>query len=875
MVTKLDRAIAIGVVVCRVALPQAERPAGFVSAASEAGKIAFAGTHTKLTAHPGLFLFPGDTLSGPPGSVEFFYCPSVPDAPKLQYRLEGTVTLGASPPSRGGTPVEICAVPEVARGPEVATLPAIEELLGPRSAPQVLEEHIRGLPPETRVRLESIRNAGLTDPRIRLAFGVELQRAGLKRDAAEQYALVLGQWKDQPALHQLIRDLVTEERVSSREIVHPADPASPRPAGGKGRTYALVVGISKYEQSRVPDLDFAADDARAFERYLRTPRGAADEVALLTDAEATSGAIRNSFIKLTTRAGKDDTVILLVAAHGDMIRGRPAVITHRSNPQDLSINSIPMSQIQRWMLGQQPFRRALVFLDVCHAGHAARFETPGGPAATPREYLMLLATHQGKDAYAFESKVFAPGHGAFTYFLLRGLNTHEARSPAGNFVSAGNLTQYVLTNVMAVTGGRQVPTPAIGVDLDTPVADLAKDGIAAFDQTPIAKLRLDPATLKKALGKRGRGEKSGPATPEGQRRDPELARRIELEDRGEEILLRYLEGEETPQTEADFRSCENIFGEALQLQPGSPYLEARRSFCGGRAGLFAKSSYGPSITSLERAIRLEPGAAYAYNALGIAYLQQSEFPAAIGAFQDAIQRAPRWAYARYNLAMAQMQTGDYERAAADLRAAMSLAPDYFYLPYGLGLLYQRINKLEEARESYRRAAVLAPERAEPLNGLGSVDMLRGRWKEAERQFRAALALREQLPLAAKAARHNLGLVLMRRRGTRGEAVDLWRENGDYAPSKIQLAEAAWRAAEESRFQDARLNRGAIEAHEQALKLTRRPDLAMLERSGNLYLANQQWAEACQALDSALALGPDKRARRRIESARSRCAAQLQ
>jgi tetratricopeptide (TPR) repeat protein len=859
---------------CGPLLAQTDHPLGFIASVSGAGKIQPASTRTELTAQPGIFLFPGDTLSGPPGSIEFYYCPSAPGAPKLHYTLRAPVTLSDSPPQPAGEPIAVCSVPDLAREPDVATLPAISELLTLPDPPELLNDHINALTPEPRARLQALRSAGLDSPRLRLAFAVALQDAGLKRDAAAQYALVVEAWKDQPALHQLIRDLLIEDRASSRAIVHPDDPAEPK-STTQGKTFALVVGISAYEQPQVPNLDFAAADAKAFDHYLHTPRGGADEVSLLTDAAATSGAIRNYFINLTTKAKKDDAVILLIAAHGDMIRGRPVVITHRSNPQDFGINSIPMSQIQRWMLGQQPFRRAYVFLDVCHAGHVAQFTTPDGSTAAPREYLMLLATHQGRDAFAFESKIFSPGHGAFTYFLLRALNTPEARNQTGNFVSAANLTQYVLTNVMSATGGRQVPTPAIGINLDTPIADLNKPGVA-FDQTPLASLRLDPATLKKATGKRNlTTEKTALPPPSRQSGDTDLTRRIALEDRGEEILLRYLQGDEVPQNEADFRACADTYAEALRLQPGSPYLEARRSFCEGRAAIFSRPPYVNAIASLERAIRLEPGAAYGYNALGIAYLQQSQFAPAMAALEDAIQRAPKWAYARHNLALARMQIGDYAGAEADLRAAIDLAPTYFYLPYGLGLLYQRMNRIEEARASYRHSAALAPRRAEPLNGLGSLDLLQGKWKSAESSFRAALVLPDQLPLATKAARHNLGIVLARKRDTRSEALDLWKQNGDYSPSKVRLADASWQAVNQGRPATQEAVRQALAAHEEAVKLSPRPDLNTLERVGALYLMNQQWDRACQSLDSALAISPDAKTRRRLESARARCATHLQ
>jgi tetratricopeptide (TPR) repeat protein len=222
-----------------------------------------------------------------------------------------------------------------------------------------------------------------------------------------------------------------------------------------------------------------------------------------------------------------------------------------------------------------------------------------------------------------------------------------------------------------------------------------------------------------------------------------------------------------------------------------------------------------------------------------------------------------------------MQIGDYDGAVADLQAAAGLAPGYFYLPYGLGLLYQRMNRLGEAREAYRKSALLAPERAEPLNGLGSVDMLQGKWKSAEKRFRSALLLRGQLPLAENAARHNLGIVLARKRKTRDEALDLWKQNGDYAPSRIRSAEAAWQTFKESRRPEPALILQAIAVHEDALKISPRPDLTTWERIGTLYLANEQWDKACKSLDSALALNPDAKTRRRLESARARCAAHFQ
>ena len=65
----------------------------------------------------------------------------------------------------------------------------------------------------------------------------------------------------------------------------------------------------------------------------------------------------------------------------------------------------------------------------------------------------------------------------------------------------------------------------------------------------------------------------------------------------------------------------------------SAFDEARMLFCRGRALIF-DHAYGAARTMLERSIRLDPARGYAYNALGIAYLEQiaanaSTFDAAV------------------------------------------------------------------------------------------------------------------------------------------------------------------------------------------------------------------------------------------------------
>src|SRR5262249_1007152 len=96
---------------------------------------------------------------------------------------------------------------------------------------------------------------------------------------------------------------------------------------------------------------------------------------------------------------------------------------------------------------------------------------------------------------------------------------------------------------------------------------------------------------------------------------------VALENRGQAVLLRYLQGEQEAPKKEQFEEAAKDFDVALRLSPGAQFDESRREFCIGRALTFAKR-YPEAVKRLEQSIRLDPTGAYAYNALGIAYLEQ-------------------------------------------------------------------------------------------------------------------------------------------------------------------------------------------------------------------------------------------------------------
>ena len=186
--------------------------------------------------------------------------------------------------------------------------------------------------------------------------------------------------------------------------------------------------------------------------------------------------------------------------------------------------------------------------------------------------------------------------------------------------------------------------------------------------------------------------------------------RVALEERGETIVRKYLKGDQVPQVESDFLLGARYFKAALDLAPDAAFDESRYLFCRGRAGLFEKR-YQAAEHDLDLSIQIDPGRAYSYNALGIAYLEQipvgrAAFHDAISAFQVAIRIAPYWAYPRHNLALTYAEAGSFDAAIRQYQQARLLEPAFSYLPYNLGLLFEQIQDFPNARQAFTAALQL-------------------------------------------------------------------------------------------------------------------------------------------------------------------------
>ena len=216
---------------------------------------------------------------------------------------------------------------------------------------------------------------------------------------------------------------------------------------GRSR-YGLVIGIDRYQDTRL-DLRCAAADARLIHGLMVDPDcGVFDEgnVELLLDTDATKDGIWRSLAGLRRKAGPEDTVWVYFAGHAAPEDDQTYWLAHDSDVNDLYATGLGAEQISG-ALSRVDADRRIVLLDCCHAAATTLQKNPTR-AAVPAEEL--LGRFQGRGAVTLCSsdggqrsvELEEHGHGAFTYFLERGLRG-EADLDGDGVVTAEELWTYL------------------------------------------------------------------------------------------------------------------------------------------------------------------------------------------------------------------------------------------------------------------------------------------------------------------------------------------------------------------------------------------------------------------------------------------------
>ena len=269
--------------------------------------------------------------------------------------------------------------------------------------------------------------------------------------------------------------------VRTVTLERPGVAARPPAAPVLRESYAVVIGVGRYEHRTIPSLAYAVADAEAMYEVLTETAGfKKDNVLLLTDRTERRPTLRNVKYALGTflarAAQKDDMVIVYFAGHGapevdprGLERDGLAkyLIPSDADPDDLFSTALPMDDLQT-IFGRIEAERVVVFLDACYSGAAggrtfASRRTRS--AAVDDLFLERLTRSRGRAIITAsrpsELSVELPelGHGIFTYYLTAGLRGAGDLNRDG-IVSLQELYEYVEQQVVRksrAVGGNQHP----------------------------------------------------------------------------------------------------------------------------------------------------------------------------------------------------------------------------------------------------------------------------------------------------------------------------------------------------------------------------------------------------------------------------------
>lgn len=311
---------------------------GLILAASDSS-VQFPGVETWLTAAPGLALLPGEHIRTGGGTVRFAFCPDR-TAQTLLAGHEITIPRSHLPEAPG----VFGDIRELA----FCDLPSARQLARDGATPNPVPT--KG--PKVDL-LDTIQRAEV------------LARSGDRSAAAAEYRRIAS---DYP------------EAMWTRGIILPDKPASA--TNPTGKTFALLIGISNYpKESPLGNLMYAHADAQSFAEFLQTPKGGsvpANQIKLLLNSEATRDGIDSAVRTFVNQAaGKQNTLILLVAAHGHFLTtnadpetgaivGRdPYIVTADVYRQDVKTTGYPMAEFRN-LIAEETLRfgRVIVYVDV-------------------------------------------------------------------------------------------------------------------------------------------------------------------------------------------------------------------------------------------------------------------------------------------------------------------------------------------------------------------------------------------------------------------------------------------------------------------------------------------------------------------------------
>lgn len=238
-----------------------------------------------------------------------------------------------------------------------------------------------------------------------------------------------------------------------------------------GNTWAVVVGISDYQNPDIPDLQYAHRDAAAFVQYLKSPAGGRVEdshIQSLLNEQATAGRFASALDWLMEKAKENDQAVIYFSGHGDVERKtitQPGFLLCWDAPAKVYMGggTFGLIYLQEIIstLSLQTKAKVIVITDACRSGKLAGSEIGGSHATAAnlaKQYaneIKILSCQP--DELSIEGPEWGGGRGVFSFFFLNGITGFADLNKDGN-VSLFEIDRFLGDKIPEATSPRiQIP----------------------------------------------------------------------------------------------------------------------------------------------------------------------------------------------------------------------------------------------------------------------------------------------------------------------------------------------------------------------------------------------------------------------------------
>ena len=568
-------------------------------------------------------------------------------------------------------------------------------------------------------------------------------------------------------------------------------PAQVPSLGGEApKTWAVIAGISDYQDIEITDLQFAHRDAQAFYNFLTSPAGGNipdEQVDLFLNEEATNANISMALYELIQKVGENEKVFIYFSGHGDVeINGMFGFLLPWDSPPRVYVTgAIDLSFLQRIITTLSLQNKAQVYMiaDACHSGQLAGSEI-GGTQVTAQNLQQKYANEVkflacGPDQLSQEGEQWGGGRGAFSYHLIDGL-TGLADQNTDYAVNLYEIRRYLEDKVPAETAPDS-QYPLIIFDRNTEIALVDPDMLAKLreektssaDQIGIVATRGQEKTFlqeadslgkelyeafqlalaeKRLLGAEGSAydyfqqlsQLPEFAPIEGSVRrnlavalqdDAQAAINSYLKTDPQEMATRWKEG---PQA---YTHIPSYLDKSIELLGPDHYIiSATRSkqhyfealllrMEGENAG--SDPLLVEARSKIENAIAQEPKGAHLFNELGLIQGELKDTEAEKEAYRKAHQLAPAWAMPPYNLGFTSYYEGELDSAFFWTGKAIASNPDFAPGYNLLGLIHTDNDDIPEAEKAFKKSIELDSTLSWAYSNLGNLFYDRKEYTQAE------------------------------------------------------------------------------------------------------------------------------------------------